>query len=836
MSPNPKAKFLSVAVALSAIGLGLAHASVSQDLGHLSVEELSAKLKAPKAPPAAHLQVLASVGPLEYLYGAEVTVKDALGIVVAKGKTNSRGSIIFDLSPQRLAVAFRPLKFTTSGGQIIGQSGNQTSGPAFYGHLQGQISKVPVGKHTIAYLDLISTSASVMKSKTKSYDSSVKAVRAALSIGKGFPVNGIRFTNNHVGATQLQAATEAYGGYDRYVRNMVDRIDHRQKITELTPPIYAAQTSPTNTPKNATAAVLNNALRPSETQSLQAQTSQATSPYPQCNVPLGNGSSTSASTEIIQDFGVASLQILLGYAGVPSSYANIVGMLLTGGATGSPSNSALQAVDAQLACISAQIGYLSEQVGELTLLTDVDQNTQCGNDVVYQYNLYSGLVSEAQNCTSSTCQLNSSNPSLIADLPSWSPSSDIVSGTCAGPTGTNNMLFGSAGGQGAAWLQLNSNYQSTNGGYAWYTALQVQQLQQFLSYWGTIEYDLFVLTNEYNNYYQLFENAQIAAGNVSGSQTVCTSGSTSSTPTYCVAQSNIANAYPPDLYSDEIGIWNNSTGTGAGLAINPFPAGLAIHNPLSNPTKAEGDQTGVGPLYIYNTSGNQSTWSADASAPGASNDANSYYGATSSSYTVFNGYGINPNGLPSAVEQFSNPQAQRTLQPTSSQVASLTQNNYLQQGSGSLTSWQFFVNAINQPVPSGYSFPIASTWGGLTATNSQSNGTGFFTSDNVSVLQVNKYQSQPDCNGGTQYCLQTLDVFNNTIGLYQWNYENSDGDNADPKAPGNYPIFGALLGRTWWAAYSSNNPPQSYAPPQPCTVNSSTYVAATSTTAAYCSQ
>ena len=406
------------------------------------------------------------------------------------------------------------------------------------------------------------------------------------------------------------------------------------------------------------------------------------------------------------------------------------------------------------------------------------------------------------------------------------------------------MLFGTPGGQGSSWQQLNINYQSAAGGYAWYTALQVQQLQQFLSYWGTIQYQLYILSTEWDNYYGFNAGsdslAAQASGNVPGSQTVCAVGSTNAGTNFCESQSNIANAYPPDLYSDEIGIWNSAIGTGAGLAINPFPAGLAIHNPLSNPTKAEGDQTGLGPLYIYNTSGNKSSWSADASAPGASNDANSYYGATSSSYSVFNGYGINPNGLPSAVEQFSNPQALRTLQPTSSQVLSITNNNYLQQGAGSLTSWQFFVDAINQPVPSGYSFPIASTWTGLKASNSTSNGTGFFTADNVSTLTYYGV-SGTSCNSGAKECDLTLDTFNNTIGLYTWSYQNNssgsnDSTSADPVAPYNYPVFGALLGRTWWTAYSSNNPPQSYVAPTPCTPNSSTYVAATSTTAAYCSQ
>jgi hypothetical protein len=508
---------------------------------------------------------------------------------------------------------------------------------------------------------------------------------------------------------------------------------------------------------------------------------------------LGNGSSTSASTEIIEDFGTTSISILLKYAGAPSAAASsIAGMLLTGGSTGSPSASALQAVDAQLACISAQIGYLSEQVAELTLLTDVDQNTTCGNAVLNQYNLYSGLVADAQDCNSSTCQLDSSNPSLVDDLPGWSPSSSLVN-ECGGPTGTNNMLFGSAGGQGSAWQQLNKNYQSTNGGYAWYTALEVQQLQQFLAYWGTIEYDLFVLTNEYDNYYGLTENAQISAGNVPGSS-VCSTGTTSSTPTFCAAMSNIGNAYPPDLYSDEIGIWSTVNG-GAGLAISAYPAGLAMGL----------GQLGLNPYYLGQNTPDPGSWAASK--------------ATGPSVTQFNNQGINPGGLPSAIEQFSNPQAHKTLQPTSAQVASITSNNYSQGSGTGVTSWQYFVNAINQKAPSGYSFPMASEWTNLAANNNTSqntpNGTGFFTSDNMGEFSHKAEGGPETCNDGTESGTVTTYDFNTTIGSYYWQYTSCGGGATPNNSVNLAPVFGVLLGRNWWPA-SATNPPTSYTPPPPC--------------------
>ena len=265
-----------------------------------------------------------------------------------------------------------------------------------------------------------------------------------------------------------------------------------------------------------------------------------------------------------------------------------------------------------------------------------------------------------------------------------------------------------------------------------------------------------------------------------------------------------------------------------------------MHNPLDNPTQPIGQQTALSPIYIYNTSGNNSYWSANATS--GTNTAESYYGATPPSYSAFNSGILNPAALPSAIEQFSNPQAWRTLQPTSSQVAVLTANNY-SQGSGSpgTTSWQFFVDAINQESwqectdteingtitvtcnPEPYAFPIASTWQGLTASNSTTTGTGFFTADNVSQLYTYTVDGSY-CNGNAGECMTTQGNFNNTIGQYVYSYTNPDNTKSEPHAPSNYPVFGALLGRSWWPAYDPNspsyNPPSSYNPPPPpvCTV------------------
>ncbi|MEI6354254.1 MAG: hypothetical protein WCO47_05965 [Methylococcus sp.] len=885
-------RMLVLALALSSASAHAYDNSFNLNHDHLlyGAERRSPQLSSAQNKQVAYLQALASVGPSKYLSEATVTLKDSTGKVISRGRTNTRGSTMFYLTADKLG--HQPFKLVTSGGKIIGQNGDQSNGPVFGGHLKAQILNVHEKQHSMVYIDLLSTGASSMESDSRSYERSIEMVRAALGIGKGFPNKGLRYTNNHVGWQQLESAYKKSGGYDLYIKRLVRRINKQQKISELTPLPTTTRVKPS---LSANAEVINNALRTSGPMVALEPLATATNTSPQCTAPLGNGSGNSISTEIIEDFGVLGVQNLMQYAGIQSTASgglptviDEVGMLLTGGGAGSTTTAQLSEVEEQLNCIGAQLSYLQEQVNELQLTEDIQSDTACSSAVTNAYDQYESLVYNAspygstapsgvtmtsvcypqqQSGASSVCPLNATNSALITDLGIWNPSNTMTVSDCGGTVGTNNMLFGTAGGQGSAWQQLNKNYQSTSGGYSWYTALQVQQLQQFLSYWGSIEYYLFTLNNEYLNYcgntssYSqsscstttictwtcpsstasatdvntlitaaangYIETAQANSGSVSGSQTVCQTGTLSTSASYCAAQSNIANAYPPDLYSDEIGIWNNTTGTGAGLAINPYPAGLAMSN--SSPS----GQLGLNPAMIFNVSGENSSWSANAAASGASNFGKLNEAATTASYTQFNGYANNPAGLPSAIEQFSNPQALRTLQPTSTQIASLTSGNY-SQGSSGLTSWQFFVNAINQTAPSGYSFPIASGWKNLTASSSTSNGTGFFASNNVSELQV-YYQDATSCNGGTSECITTNDTFNNSIGPYHFQF-TTHGTSHSAGGPDNYPIFGALLGRTWWTAYSSNNPPISYVPPQPCTPNSSTYVATTSTTAAYCSQ
>ena len=805
-------------------------------LGFFMLLSSGASQSAATAVPIAHLQVMASVGPQAYLYNAKVTVNDAKGNLIIKGRTNIRGSVMFYLPESKLH--YQPLKFTTTGGKIIGQTGDQFNGPAFGGHLKGEIDDVLLNKHVIAYLDLHSTIASVLSYRMTSYPYEYQLVRDAFSIGKGFPVWGIRYQNNHVSWLLLLQKIRKNHGYDNYVKSLAHKIRTGKKITELTPSRYASNYQPQTSPRIAQA------------------TASSTSTYPQCNIPVGNGSLSSSSASVslntIENFGVASLNLLManyGYASGQFGFVdNIVGMVfsgLGGDDAPSPTTVALQDVDAQLACINSQLSYLSEETTELLTLVEEEQFTtdilaanNCATSVAGNFSLYTGTINSAlpysSSLTGQTPLCYTSSPGVITagtastcpisnstgDLADWSPTAPMAGYCGVGGNVINDMLLGTEV-MPSAWIQLNLIYQTK---YAWYTQAQVQQLQQFISFWSTIEYQYFALTNEYYNATPGgAELAGISAGNANiGDATQCTSGTTPSTASFCAAQSNLLYAFPPSIYSDEIAVWQTS------IAVNPYPAGLAIPN--------IGTQTGLNALWVQDFV----DWSD-------TNDTQ-YIGmgvfAVQPSYTAFNLQAVNPSIYPSGVtapttiEQFSYPQALRTIMPTSTQLASLQSP---QTQDGGQTSLAFFSNALDQIPPtltvtgtgyqlcglSGYlnpnyictqnisaSFPIAGAWGA----GSAENGVGYFANDSeTSFMITGDNIDKCGTNEFNHYSCQTLyyTLINSPVPFDGFSPDNLKAPATSWPSSDYNPIYGALLGRGWWAqsqvASTSFNPPT---PPQ----------------------
>jgi len=763
-------------------------------LASIGLSQAAPKTTPAKTVPTAYVQVLASVGPLQYLSGAVVTVKNAKGQVLGRRKTNIRGSTLFYLPESK--ISHLPLKFITSGGQLITQTGDQLRGPRFLGHLQGETIDVSLSKHSITYLDLLSTTAFVMRTGVNSYSYSTQMVRDAFNIAKGYPKYGVRFKNNYIDWALLKSAMKRNGGHDNYVRKLASQIKSGKKITELTPSTHTADNKQSTSPRIS--------------DSVSAQ-STSSSTYPVCNAALPSNTAGSSSTELIEDFGSIAISSLLKVAGAPSAAASgIAGMLLTGGASGSAAdNTALQDVDEQLVCISQQLSYLSSVINTVSLEVITTEGTTCQSAAQTDYENYSTLVSNAQPSSSGSNppvltsapaneQLTSNNNNLMlyvtpTESPNW------LTNYACGDT-INNMLFVATTGTNSAWQQLNINYQND---YAWYTQLQSQQLQQYLSYWGTLAYYEWVVNNEYYNYNDDTTDAMALAGNVPGSSSVCLANTTGAN--YCYYQNNIANAFPSDLFSDEIGLYQN------GYGINAFPAGLAM---TDNGSGSALGQLGLTAGWIYSNSSNfPQYWSADAAATGSpppvnpsgspsdvAYSNNAYGGATNAAYAYFNAQGINSSGQSSAVEQFSNPQALRTFQPVSSDVSALQKP----QQSGGLTAISFFLSAINATPGTGQpAFPIASDWGALSASN---DSVGFYTADNVTKITVGS-TGQDTCDSGLDEETETNFTAYNTIGQYTYSHTG-----CSKQGPGSTPVFGALLGRTWWSGVTKTT---TYTPPTP---------------------
>lgn len=745
-----------------------------------------------------YLQVLASVGPGNNLANARVRVKDANGFVLGQGVTNIRGSVYFPL-PRKingLIPVKLPITFDTSGGLVMDLNTPVSDAAPFKGHLSGRITVLPDRTHVIGYADLATTVATKVNSGIKNYDKALLKTNAALGINKSAPPTFLRYGNPAVGWAELTEAVKVAGGYDRFVLRAKGKILKGIEIEGL---------RPSRQPLKSRNGQKLHALASS------TSSSECTTYGTYGNATFNGKAVTSTSTQNIENIGVAAGETLLtvaGYPGLAEGASMVSGMLLTGGPNGSAATQqALSTVETQLNCIISGLAELQGQIDALQFAMDVLPATQCQADIQNAFQQYSSLVSGAQNNadnTPSSCPLNSTCGSFTDDVASWGPDGSSNLPGCGQII--NNMLFGTAGGQQGAWQQLNINsHSSASNGGAWYTQYQVQQLQSFLSYWSTYLYYNFIVTNEFNNYCGQFENSLIQTGSynnsVTGSSstkgwddpsfcnggpdasilsvsspsstTVCAPNTTSTSSSYCAWASNIVNAYPPDLFSDEIGMWNN------GLAVNAFPA-------YSDGVSSNGLS---GSSIVV-------SWLIDnyAMVTGGYPASN----ATGTTYTTYNGLGVNPQGLSSGVENYLNPQALRTIQLTSSQVASLASNgpaNPLPTTSvGSpWTAASFFLTAIN-----GVS---GSPW-----TTYSTSDVSFYASDNVTTFTDNYYLDE-------QIVVDLGAIINNQKSGYPVNPKSGGGYTCNGSCKPNYSM-GVLLGRTWWPGASSAT---NYNPPNPPT-------------------
>lgn len=688
-----------------------------------------------------YLQIQASYGPLEFVSDGNVIVRDALGNVVASGKTNERGSFNVGLTPSQFNSL--PLKVVVTGGRLVNYSSEKKIGKKFIGNLRGQLDGFNEAPWAILYLDLVSTIASTLESEGISYDVGEEMARQSLGINKGAPVWVLRFKNVYVDGERFTHVVSGSGGFNTFVKKSATHVKNGKAIVNLKPKKYKTRGSSLKAAKGIYAAG-NMALTAAASDSVSLA----------CSVPLPNNSgSGNSSTELVKEFGVIAAQGLLETAGAPKGVVTlgkgIAGMLLTGSGSGSdPALAALEAVQQQLDCISSQIAYLSDEIKGLGLQISLGTAADCENAINANYPEYAFLVDMG-----GTKPLDNTNEALKDAVARWNPDSTAMS-KCNYGTSIDNMLWGTSGGRESAWQILNKKYQSEG---AWYTQVDVQELQSFLDYWSTLLYQEFVLSNEYYNYYEKYDAAKYRAGTSQDFAPLCRYGSTSSDPTYCAYFSNIHNAYPADLYSDEIAFY------GSGLAVIPFPAGLAL---------------GIGPNE-YN--------------PNYIFDHKIYNGGVEAHYSPLDAVKASIAFIPPLVNGKSNcmfiaESAETFLCQRNRHELALRSDQLMplkNPGRGGIGAVPYLLNALQStPFVKSQLLP---------------EDVGFFAADNVSVIKTfNGINSTIFTNALLNSAEVTACALNNS---YCKGYSLGK------------PIMGTLLGRMWWSGsagattYSPPNPP-----------------------------
>lgn len=722
-----------------------------------AIEEVDAVKKI--TAPTTRFYVWASTAPLSYLTDANVTIQDAKGNLIARGKTNHRGMTKFKLPNRKLR--HLPLRIQTSGGKVGGQP--------FHGRLKALSYDVGERK-PIIHLDLVSTTAMQMKKPQLTYAEATEAVRHTLSIINRAAIDVLRVKNPYVDADRLELAIKTAGGYERFVRVLAQAAKQGIIMDDLKP--HAAHIKTRN--QSASERILQDALNPNtSSRELVTATSSSTNTSTLCTTATPDNGNT------VANYGYIATASLLEFVGVPlSATEGVTGMLLAsvGVNDTSPTTEALTNIANELDCISSQLTYIEDEEQEIITLieenelqTELTNANECANDLTTGWNYYQALANGTDGSIDTAnvdlCGWNGSNCGSSSDMAYWQSELE----TCS--TSINNALFATAGNPGgSAWAELNI---LTQGQYAWYTQAQTQALQSFLSYWSTMMYQQFVLQNEVFNFYGEWGNAITFSGGpgTSGS-TACAYGIPAGGATACQWQSNVQFAFPPNLYSDEIGLWD-------GTAINAYPAGLTLGGDLKS-------ATGYNVGYIANggyEAHGLGTWSYSSTSSTLASNAQ----------TAFNGQGINPLNSPSGIETYENPQALRTLSITSSQLSALQtpltcSTDYPcspTQDTGTLSASQFFYAAINQ---------VNDTW---PSSNYSYDDIGYYASDDTtSVSGVQQSGADAEAWEDITVNLSAITIPPSPSSALVLCAGEDTSCNYEQTVS---PILAVLMGRTWWS-------------------------------------
>lgn len=761
-----------------------------------------------KTPPT--VRVWAYVGPEAPLGGAKVKLRDRDGKVVAQARTTRRGTYEFRFRGRSPKL---PLTATTYGGRAAGK--------AFTGNMQARVFSLKPSA-AVTQLSVISTAAARMSKSSSGYSNATKRVRRSMKIHAGALADVLRIRNSDVGYSQLMKKySQSKGGFNGFAKYVADTASKSKYIGGLRPKLASESGAVPPIPPVRVAQSTPNDTIPDTINCAD-------------NVPTQN-TTQDVALNALSDVGAIAIGTLLHARGAPDSVADgVMGMLLAPIGRGD----AVQSQDIsdildQLSCIDEQMNYLSSQISQVQESVDVLPATSCSNAVqgTAGWGGYKFLINNSEQYP-----INSSNQSLTQTyLPAWNQLNTICG------SAINSMLFGTSGGQDSAWQQLNRN---TSAGIKWYTQEQNQSLQVFLAYWGTVLYQQFVLTNEYDNYNGADEAASAAAGGTvtfTGTTPVtaasidtdsisvqCSPGSTAQSATYCVWMNNLLRAFPGTLFSDEVGI------IATGQSVSAVPGGMiAGIEPQATPPAGAGGNTvnsQVGqangyavprtgtmlansPMamsfqwwfnYYLGSAPNSGiptgtvTYTAGGGVPSCPNNARPGSGCpwwstenfSQQSADWFNALGWNPNRYPTGIQTFENPQDPRRSPVSGSDVSDLTSA-----GPDSLSAEDFFLGAINQTPTGG-----TPAWGAVSSSQPS-----YMASDSTMTVDFN-LRSVGD---SLEYY---VDFTPNVPVGYSGAYNNVNWNPSGLGVPNQ--VTGFLTGRPWWKGSSNAN---NYTPPAPPT-------------------
>jgi len=688
------------------------------------------------------VHVWASAGPLAYLSHAWIKIRNVHGQVIGRGVTNDRGTVTIRVRDAGKLIT--PLTLEAGGGRVLGKP--------FRGRLVAVDDRNDLSSGVV-YLDILSTSATMLEGKGFDYDHALQVVRKTLGIPQAMPADILRVPNVYVDWERLRGEMKRYGGFGRVLKRIRDSARAGEPYTGLAP------------------------LDQSFVNSFEVAANSNGTVYPQTTSTVCQGGASSpgnTSTSLIEDIGVAAMKDLGRYAGVPATASEIVVGKVFGIQDESMAGleDAIKAVQQQLDCISAKIDYLSTQIAYLQIDVKLINAEACKSVIDPAWTNYEYAVNNYPSSNASQAIKDEFKRSLEGV---WLHQWQNLATTCG--AAINNALFVKTAQSEPAWNLYYTSYYNLRSG--WYYPSDVQSMQAFLASWSNLTYEYFVMTNEYYDYKGYVSAAKSSAGYKESNSNYCHEQTSSSTSNFCVWANNISQAYPPSVYSDELAIART------GLAINAVPGIAEQGSPYSY----------CGYLGCYGPSIPMRLLTAYeiAAYPSEASWGSLFSPAH---LTRFNSKPLNTSAENSAVETYEKPRAYRDRYVMNSDITELS--------SYQAEVRDFFFNALTNGM-----YVSGTLWQGVTSSqvsfggfdsvaninkNRMSNNDAWDISINPNA-QINNFKSK-------SYCMAGYDATGMTTGI--------PCNNSLSTPP--HPTLGIILGRTWWPASASA---ANFSPPDP---------------------